>query len=1287
MKPVPQYLDLEKTSHSRQGAFALMVALSLMSFLLLLLLSLSSLIRVELGSSSSRSNRLLAEENAKLALQIAIGNLQRYTGVDQVSTAKADIFLSDAGNEEQIKRPHWLGVWDTAPVWDTDEEPYPRAGGEQTYERQAGWDSFTKATKLDLARTWLVSTDERERVSPTAEYSVGEEAKMASLPANLSGAAGGSDDAIYAPKVTISIDQNPNRQDSYSWWVSDESQKAKINIEDPLYGESDFQSQSIRSTLALRNGPEVPLGLFGSDIADWASVQSVDSIDILNGGGANNLSAAGYFHDFTVHGFGLLTSPTKGGLKDDLSLAFDIPDRSLYLRRHDSRRRDVFNYMALPNDRRDPGNESWMYSRLVDGGEYNVRNYIDVIESVSFEDVSNRPTSQTDIYGNILAAQGRDISLARWSLLGYHHNLYRYMDAPTSSSPSILSQPAHIAESYAQRRGWTSRIRRGVMAGMNFDGEGRRLNAVGGNPRPQSYNHLTRYKGMLFRPDSKSKLDLGAAEGPTHFPEEEDFITYPLAPLVSELILSVQVEYTLDGRVLLKYYPLLELTNPYDVSIEPSKGMLLQLMGNQNFIDFRLEPSATYAGKVPENVWSKPVALLSTPSSFTNLYSGGVHGTVDSGRVLRVRTSGNIRYVDTVSSSGSRRSPSTNAVDYPIFIPRTGLGVFEPGEVKTFVHNSGAGAIHTMAQGGSTTYDLNGLEKELRSFATGTRTSPNIEFKGLWPTHPQAYDSLEVETAISTLMPSGSTGFNRDVHIVASLSNYTTSEVDEPIDIVRASVSGDASASAANVKRWTLNRGSTKTIYTMHFERRSFDQYEDLGADGSIQGEDFLGYINPRSLLSDHEHGVFSVNFPNEIKHGPLNAEFRFNNDGSNPDLTGFGNWGADSATNSGAIFFHVPRRPPMSIAEYRHANLGFFGHEPAYVIGSSLPPIPHRFGNYDLTRVYDDWKNDWSDFPYNRDYSSTLSFGSLTTLNSARSRPVAVNLFPDLSYLYNAKLWDEYFLSSLDKHYEDTIADALNGEDLPNSRIQLRDSNPDQAVNLEDFQTSAVELLVDGSFNVNSTSVKAWAALLGSMRSIEPIGSFSTFDNLFLRMPTLEEDSSEWEGFQSIPDIRIYNESEAGYPISEEETLDSLAANIVQQVKARGPFLSLSHFINRQLSNEEKGESGALHKAIEKSDVNSGKQPYAPGSLMQGDLLSALGPVLDTRSDTFLIRARGESGVGGKSSEVWCEAVIQRNIEYMDAAADSPILAPDEIVSPLNQDFGRRFTIVSFRWLEESEI
>ena len=135
MKPVPQYLDLEKTSHSRQGAFALMVALSLMSFLLLLLLSLSSLIRVELGSSSSRSNRLLAEENAKLALQIAIGNLQRYTGVDQVSTAKADIFLSDAGNEEQIKRPHWLGVWDTAPVWDTDEEPYPRAGGEQSYER------------------------------------------------------------------------------------------------------------------------------------------------------------------------------------------------------------------------------------------------------------------------------------------------------------------------------------------------------------------------------------------------------------------------------------------------------------------------------------------------------------------------------------------------------------------------------------------------------------------------------------------------------------------------------------------------------------------------------------------------------------------------------------------------------------------------------------------------------------------------------------------------------------------------------------------------------------------------------------------------------------------------------------------------------------------------------------------------------------------------------------------------------------------------------------------------
>ena len=67
---------------TKNHGFALVIALSMMSFVLLLLLSMSLLVSVETANAHNSKLRLLAKENARLGLLVAIGNLQRYAGPD-----------------------------------------------------------------------------------------------------------------------------------------------------------------------------------------------------------------------------------------------------------------------------------------------------------------------------------------------------------------------------------------------------------------------------------------------------------------------------------------------------------------------------------------------------------------------------------------------------------------------------------------------------------------------------------------------------------------------------------------------------------------------------------------------------------------------------------------------------------------------------------------------------------------------------------------------------------------------------------------------------------------------------------------------------------------------------------------------------------------------------------------------------------------------------------------------------------------------------------------------------
>jgi hypothetical protein len=166
-----------------------------------------------------------------------------------------------------------------------------------------------------------------------------------------------------------------------------------------------------------------------------------------------------------------------------------------------------------------------------------------------------------------------------------------------------------------------------------------------------------------------------------------------------------------------------------------------------------------------------------------------------------------------------------------------------------------------------------------------------------------------------------------------------------------------------------------------------------------------------------------------------------------------------------------------------------------------------------------------------------------------------------------------------------------------------------------------------------------------------------------------------------------------------------------------------MADFINRRLTSGDYGLKGALQAAIDDSGANSDfnisgsvispsvKYPNqkaaegsvytaAPGYLIQSDVLAVLGNILTTRDDTFTIRAYGEvTTKSGQSilSRAWCEATVQRTIDYVEPI-DSPETPVKEVnmttgeltnsdLSEINKAFGRKFEIVSFRWLSPEEV
>lgn len=455
----------------------------------------------------------------------------------------------------------------------------------------------------------------------------------------------------------------------------------------------------------------------------------------------------------------------------------------------------------------------------------------------------------------------------------------------------------------------------------------------------------------------------------------------------------------------------------------------------------------------------------------------------------------------------------------------------------------------------------------------------------------------------------------------------------------------------------------------------------------------------------------------------------------SHPNRGLFG--GSPSSLLSGqdiVITHSIPREPPISLGAFQHAIAN--GNTVRMEFGALSPSFGDRFeSNFTAPVIPHAISNSYA-FPI---------FAPASTSNPAQSgRPLEM----DHSWHVNRALWDSTFLSSIvqrqaahhsikktAKEVFTAFAESAGQKKLPNSNIIPAFTDPQAATALlfdssgkarpEAPDRAASLLAINGVFNVNSTSVEAWRALLasankstvpvapdpnnpGKIEAVEaenipvhslltPLGTTgvksASFKNSAVSTPN---DRSQWRGYRELSETEI----------------EDLAEEMVEQVKAYGPFLSLADFINRRPGNDkELALRGPLQAALDKT-VNQalfaaapriGSAPAganfpfpeaaalpktfaAPSHVTQADILTTIGPQLTVHSDTFRIRAYGEAhDKSGKiTARAWCEATVQRTPEYTDSTLPAYQIPPPNTA---NATFGRRFEITSFRWLNKSEI
>lgn len=1142
-----------------KSGFSLVIALGLMAMIFTLLLSLTALVQLESRSSAISLQASQARQNALLGLQIALSELQAAAGPDQRSVARADVMAQHTGialdgddvpNNTDDARKYWVGVSHS------DGTSTIAPSNQPVQWLVSGLEGASSAAQLTGALT--------DPVVLIGENSVD------------------SGNEVSAGRVDILIDDV--KQGAYAWIVDDETQKAKLV---PSNREVNNETPS---TLLDQQRHVLPgyydlLETTGLS-TDASSVFIASGLEDLEvGNTANEDLVRERFYDYTLTGFGVLADTRNGGLKRDLTAAFENADvfDDLFPDTSDT------PYIAMDPDKFDDANDLKSNGYIHFGifrDYYSLKDYvsadgtlpISVIDKALFGFGGPDNTRMGQVGPHNISEENHPYGAFEvWSgnygtgnqAMNYQHN------------------PITPVMSYFQQNAWAYRGD-GIPIGMNRN-DVEPVNACG---------YLGQIWFGIYNPYNVNLAFMGEDDGGQD--TGPSLHGYP-----ANYMTIIKRNKTNGTESII-----------FDRNNITNNHREIHTVDNEDFI---LAPGANQLLGFKDNVYTNSAQLGAAQS-----FSKDIQSAVDqaSGRTNQ----GNLGPLD-------RDTYEFDMLVEFAFIsanygPNMGFGISHPNGADNGVSVPNEFQIaqifyhpflfDKIASGESPTdFDLR------RDFSPGGSAKVYLR------------SGLELSNT-GRMNPTEEAGYALRLRT----TKETTSEIRPLIDANMRAI--------WNNPRW--------------------DNDMNLGALASYSVENELDLTNPF------------------------------------PDFTISGSEGFLESGNGEAervILFDIPREPLVSIGQLQHAAAGRFSYEPSYIVGNS-------YANVRLPL------NDWTESA-NDTYSTRLDDPSFDNFILPWRIIDPFNLY-DASYLVNEALFDSYTFTTIPQSSTDAeIAEFLKQEDslLQNPRyIPYEPEGVDfDASTLQSDtagRTNAGLVLVDGAFNVNSTSVEAWEAFLSGTKGLpfqkmDADGEITGFDDVdgvrFPRVQTVLGDS-----WQNVPDDDYW----IGFRSLDSTEIGQLATEIVRLIRERGPFHNLSDFINRALEDSEAGKSGVLQAALD-ATINNGldsdyESPAAttaydqiaqnstqgagfPGQLLQGDLLQALAPYMQTRSDTFKIRSYGETTnpVTGKvTGQAWCEAVVQRFPDpVLDSGSEADLV---ELESPTSS-FGRQFQVVSFRWLDKDEV
>jgi len=1283
---------LTSTTQSRRGGergFALIASLSIMAMLVMIGIALYSLASVATRSAEVASARTQSQANAKMALMVALGELQLEMGPDMRISAEAAIHDTDPSTEaiEGVAQPHWMATYDSWGNW-LNGEYTPE--GKLASEVSSISDTYGPK-RASMFRRWLVSLPEEMKndvesaVSPLREddevddwvIMVGE------------GTLGSAHVAANPEKVTRAYLMSASDRSNYAWWVSPENHKAKIGLAAQEREQNGVLSADEWAT-AQGVSSEVAIG----------AIDGLESLDTSNAGAAENagrvinlgslplvgvdgIKAQEMFFDLTDASAGVLSNTRSGGLKKDLSLLFENSDTTIAPQYTQADR-----FAPEPSIRphsKDVLAENAVLPRRPFASWPNMRHYYRMYrEDTDTPYPPKGPMAQTNRNLNFTDGRPSTGIVSPWNIRDSDKDERWFGENSYLRYPMLarfLLIHAYRTERYYEERSDAEEVAfhyydipvmtlwNPYSTPLTFESGQFGVQVAAPHAWPnklQMYNLDGSKDGSgQWSARINSAVPIKTEDGSDIVFQPGEFKTFSCKPGVYLANRDENLDQNPD-------YGLFEGFNPNATGGLTDGGPKWWKRVSDNGVFNERDFEVTFDRAKGENNNTRNTQEGNAPGSLTvKMGFGGdpaddgvpSHYQIDWFQnsqlyqsITRDEFGGLMPLIETEDPLPVGYSlltlKTTNRVEMPASWARDwrsrnwlhappynfGGGLYMTEHSETRAHTQRLDSAYEVSFGPTSPSELIKLTGEIDG-------KPWLGFGSNPFEKVTAVPAIELPSAPTSSLASfsgmrvtpgwiWSQDLNPDWHVRQRTGRLDRDSGRPPVSLYNAYAKQYAYQSGITAggigNSFVHPMIPRDEVYFYHDNSKSLEHADMLltAYDSDRPGLDSMEAIETKAYSDYWDHGL--------VLNDALWDEYFIS---SIADQT----------------------RPWASEADNLEANID------SLTAGDGLPVSRYQYhdGGLDAAEVKD---------KLNEDDGYLMAAEHLTVDGAFNVNSTSVNA------------WYALFKGIRERklHYRDSSSGELKEVDVPDGHVAL------------------------SRFDTPTTDQETSDLSSGVVR---------------------EDGHMVWSGVRFLDDDQIR----------------LLAEKCVEQVKRRGPFLNFSEFINRRLENSELGLMGALQSAIDFDDespdsssinylykrssglmmdesdlgdheyqspeaVNGSRFAGIPGYLIQSDVLKPISNTLAVRDDTFRIRAYGETidAEGNVIARAWCEAVIQRVPEYLNSSDDPHEPAymyeaepPDDTYDPhwdgefvrnnelseTNQRFGRKFIIKSFRWLNSDEV